>query len=47
MGIVDDDEPEDNETFEVQLSPVVRLLRFEDHPGDGGWGATITITDSP
>ena len=41
VGIVDDDEPEDNETFEVQLSPVVRLLRFEDSR------ATITITDSP
>ena len=41
VGIVDDDEPEDNETFEVQLSPVVRLLRFEESH------ATITITDSP
>ena len=41
VGIVDDDEPEDNETFEVQLSSVVRLLRFEESH------ATITITASP
>ena len=40
VGIVDDDELEEAETFEMRLSPAVRLQRFENSR------ATITITAS-